>query len=305
MNKMFRGISAVFLSAVLLAMSAVTAFAATSAKTGESIELKVSIEGESCMGSTTVQIDYDKNMLDFLSDETLEGTGLSNPNEPGQILWAAMFGSKGADYTNKTDVYSVTFVAKQDIPDVDSIIKFQVNDAYRISDAGVEPANPSCLSCSVALEGGSGNNAVESKADDNSPNDNGQANTQNNSQTTSKDNNSSSSKADSNGSSSLSSKTDTKSNPADESSDISKTESIATDKSTDKAANTEIEENTESLVERSDETESVPSIKLSSDSASSTADSESSFPVGVIIGIVVFLIIAAAGIVVIISKKKK
>lgn len=325
MNRVFKCISAFVLSAVLLAAAAVPAFAATAASTGDTIEVRVSVEGEDSMGSTTIQIDYDKDKLDFLSDQTLEGTGLSNAKEAGVLLWADMFDPEGADYSAKTDVYSVIFVAKQDIADVDSIIKFTVKDVYRIGSSGVTPGNTSCLTHTVSLEGttpASASSVTESRNESSTVSSKAQTSSQNNTskqtnstasnntssketaQTSSKTSSAVSSKAN-NTSSAVSSKADTDEKSKSSSKSESKAEDTALDaeseKSTDSAA-----ESTVSLAETFDEAdfESVPPIKLDSDSTSSIADSRGSFPKGVIIGIVACLVIAAAGITVIVAKKK-
>ena len=70
MKRIFKCISVFAVAAVLLAMTAVTAFA-SSAKTGDTIELKISVEGEKNMGSMNVQVNYDKSKFDLLSDDTL------------------------------------------------------------------------------------------------------------------------------------------------------------------------------------------------------------------------------------------
>lgn len=331
MNNIFKCISAFVLSAILLAASAVPAFAATSAKTGDSIVVTVSVEGEDSMGSTTIQFNYDKDKLDFLSDETLEGTGLSNPNEAGILLWADMFDPNGANYKKKTDVYSVVFVAKQDIDNVNAVIQFKVNDIFRIGDSGVEPGDSTCLSYSIALEGdNTASSAAESKAeskaqndnndknDDKSNNDNNDNNDNNNnddktnSQTASKTESSSAASSkpaasSSSASSKTSSKTDSSSASDKNDTDSSKAKgdlSTESDKA-EKTSDSEIDSAADSAIGNIDESEfeSVPPIKLDSDSVSSAADSRGGFPKGAIIGIVVCVVIAAAGVVVIVSKK--
>lgn len=299
MKKLFKGIVTLVMSAAVMAMAAVPAFAA-SAKTGDSVELKVSVEGESRMGSTSITITYDKDKLDLLTEETLDGMGVVNTTVAGEIAWTNVFDVDGADYTKKTDVYDVILVAKQDISDVESLITFTVNDAYKIGASGVEPADPSCLSCSIALEGGSDQGStVTSQSDNNAAGNNTAA--QNNSNNA----NAANSTVSANTSSAESSKAAASSKAAESSSKAeSKAESgrdseTSTETDTDSSA-----ESTVSITATYDEAEfdSVPPIKL--DEETSTADSRGSFPKGVVAGIAVCLIVAAAGIAAIVAKKK-
>lgn len=299
MKKLFKGIVTLVMSAAVIAMAAVPAFAA-SAKTGDSVELKVSVEGESRMGSTSITITYDKDKLDLLTEETLDGMGVVNTTVAGEIAWTNVFDVDGADYTKKTDVYDVILVAKQDISDVESLITFTVNDAYKIGASGVEPADPSCLSCSIALEGGSDQGStVTSQSDNNAAGNNTAA--QNNSNNA----NAANSTVSANMSSAESSKAATSSKAAESSSKAeSKAESgrdseTSTETDTDSSA-----ESTVSITATYDEAEfdSVPPIKL--DEETSTADSRGSFPKGAVAGIAVCLVIAAAGIITIVVKKK-
>ena len=299
MKKLFKGIVTLVMSAAVMAMAAVPAFAA-SAKTGDSVELKVSVEGESRMGSTSITITYDKDKLDLLTEETLDGMGVVNTTVAGEIAWTNVFDVDGADYTKKTDVYDVILVAKQDISDVESLITFTVNDAYKIGASGVEPADPSCLSCSIALEGGSDQGStVTSQSDNNAAGNNTAA--QNNSNNA----NAANSTVSANTSSAESSKAAASSKAAESSSKAeSKAESgrdseTSTETDTDSSA-----ESTVSITATYDEAEfdSVPPIKL--DEETSTADSRGSFPKGAGAGIAVCLVIAAAGIITIVVKKK-
>ena len=299
MKKLFKGIVTLVMSAAVIAMAAVPAFAA-SAKTGDSVELKVSVEGESRMGSTSITITYDKDKLDLLTEETLDGMGVVNTTVAGEIAWTNVFDVDGADYTKKTDVYDVILVAKQDISDVESLITFTVNDAYKIGASGVEPADPSCLSCSIALEGGSDQGStVTSQSDNNAAGNNTAA--QNNSNNA----NAANSTVSANTSSAESSKAAASSKAAESSSKAeSKAESgrdseTSTETDTDSSA-----ESTVSITATYDEAEfdSVPPIKL--DEETSTADSRGSFPKGAVAGIAVCLVIAAAGIITIVVKKK-
>ena len=299
MKKLFKGIVTLVMSAAVIAMAAVPAFAA-SAKTGDSVELKVSVEGESRMGSTSITITYDKDKLDLLTEETLDGMGVVNTTVAGEIAWTNVFDVDGADYTKKTDVYDVILVAKQDISDVESLITFTVNDAYKIGASGVEPADPSCLSCSIALEGGSDQGStVTSQSDNNAAGNNTVA--QNNSNNA----NAANSTVSANTSSAESSKAAASSKAAESSSKAeSKAESgrdseTSTETDTDSSA-----ESTVSITATYDEAEfdSVPPIKL--DEETSTADSRGSFPKGAVAGIAVCLVIAAAGIITIVVKKK-
>lgn len=299
MKKLFKGIVTLVMSAAVMAMAAVPAFAA-SAKTGDSVELKVSVEGESRMGSTSITITYDKDKLDLLTEETLDGMGVVNTTVAGEIAWTNVFDVDGADYTKKTDVYDVILVAKQDISDVESLITFTVNDAYKIGASGVEPADPSCLSCSIALEGGSDQGStVTSQSDNNAAGNNTAA--QNNSNNA----NAANSTVSANTSSAESSKAAASSKAAESSSKAeSKAESgrdseTSTETDTDSSA-----ESTVSITATYDEAEfdSVPPIKL--DEETSTADSRGSFPKGAVAGIAVCLVIAAAGIITIVVKKK-
>ena len=318
MRRFIKCISAIVVSAVMLAASVCPAFAAVSAKMGDTIEVRVSIEGEDHMGSATIQINYDKDKLDFLSDETLDGTGLSNPNEPGELLWAVLFGAHGVNFTNKTDVYSAVFVAKQDIADVDSIINFQVQDAFRITSAGVEETDFNCLSYTVSLEG-SGQYVSENP----SPADTSSASVDDGTATKIDDPTSSSAASSAvqspsqnnsskTSSAASSSKADTKSKSTDTSSkESSKPESKSTDtaadtsndKSTDTALDTELRKQQD--IEE-DAFESVPAIRTETqDYVSSSADSKGRFPKGIIIGIAACIIVAAGGIAAIVLKKKK
>ena len=299
MKKLFKGIVTLVMSAAVIAMAAVPAFAA-SAKTGDSVELKVSVEGESRMGSTSITITYDKDKLDLLTEETLDGMGVVNTTVAGEIAWTNVFDVDGADYTKKTDVYDVILVAKQDISDVESLITFTVNDAYKIGASGVEPADPSCLSCSIALEGASDQGStVTSQSDNNAAGNNTAA--QNNSNNA----NAANSTVSANTSSAESSKAAASSKAAESSSKAeSKAESgrdseTSTETDTDSSA-----ESTVSITATYDEAEfdSVPPIKL--DEETSTADSRGSFPKGAVAGIAVCLVIAAAGIITIVVKKK-
>lgn len=299
MKKLFKGIVTLVMSAAVIAMAAVPAFAA-SAKTGDSVELKVSVEGESRMGSTSITITYDKDKLDLLTEETLDGMGVVNTTVAGEIAWTNVFDVDGADYTKKTDVYDVILVAKQDISDVESLITFTVNDAYKIGASGVEPADPSCLSCSIALEGGSDQGStVTSQSDNNAAGNNTAA--QNNSNNA----NAANSTVSANTSSAESSKAAASSKAAESSSKAeSKAESgrdseTSTETDTDSSA-----ESTVNITATYDEAEfdSVPPIKL--DEETSTADSRGSFPKGAVAGIAVCLVIAAAGIITIVVKKK-
>jgi len=324
MKKVLKCMLASVLSAFIVAAAVFPAFA-LSAKTGDTVEVKVSIEGEDSMGSTTIQITYDKDKLDFLSDDTLDGTGLSNPNEPGILLWAAMFDANGVDYTKKTDVYSVVFIAKQDIDSLENIIQFEVKDAYRIGASGIEPADKSKLSCSIALEGAGG--STESQAVSEQETTSSESVSSVSSAASSKTssvnsvNAASSSKVSSNTSSAVSSRADTQSKPStasfaesSEASSKSKEKSSETDLSsksdTDTSKKLDTEADTEEDIEetaiaiKDSEFESVPPIKTDNDSVSSAADSRGAFPKAAIIGIAICLAAAIAGSVLLISKKK-
>ena len=308
MKKVIKGISAVVLSAVLLAMTAVTAFA-TSVKTGDTVEVKISVEGENSMGSMNAQILYDKSKFDLLSDETLEGMGVSNTTVDGEILWAAMFETEGSDFTAKTDVYSAVFVAKQDISDFESLFTFTLNDAYKIGNTGVTATDPSYVKFSAALENEDTSvNSVTSNSDNSNNNNNvavSSAAAQNNSKTESKASSAVSSKTSANVSSAAGSKADESSKPAESSSKAaSSADNKDSESQTDTAAVSD-NESTISIIESYDEAEfaSVPPIKLDEDT-SSAADSRGAFPKGIIIGVAVCLVIAAAGIAAIMAKKK-
>lgn len=297
MKKLFKGISLFVMLAVMITAASVTAFA-SSAKTGDSVEVTVSIEGEDSMGSATIQINYDKNKFDLLSDETLEGTGLSNTTEAGVILWADMFDTEGANYSSKTDVYKAILIAKQDISDVESLISFTATDAYRIGASGIEKTDLSHLSCSIALEGGDASaGSVNSKSNNNAAANSKASKTD--SQTASSSSGSSGSKADKTDSSSpASSKASESSKPAESSSESESRDS-------EKLSDTDTaEESTVSIIESYDEAEfeSVPPIKL--DQETHAADSRGAFPKGAVVGIAACLVIAAAGIAVIMAKKK-
>ena len=179
-------------------------------------------------------------------------------------------------------------------------VTFTVNDAYKIGASGVEPADPSCLSCSIALEGGSDQGStVTSQSDNNAAGNNTAA--QNNSNNA----NAANSTVSANTSSAESSKAAASSKAAESSSKAeSKAESgrdseTSTETDTDSSA-----ESTVSITATYDEAEfdSVPPIKL--DEETSTADSRGSFPKGAVAGIAVCLVIAAAGIITIVVKKK-
>ena len=308
MKKFIKGISAIVLSAVLLAMTAVTAFA-SSVKTGDTVEVKISVEGENSMGSMNAQILYDKSKFDLLSDETLEGMGVSNTTVDGEILWAAMFETEGSDFTAKTDVYSAVFVAKQDISDFESLFTFTLNDAYKIGNTGVTATDPSYVKFSAALENEDTSvNSVTSNSDNSNNNNNvavSSAAAQNNSKTESKASSAVSSKTSANVSSAAGSKADESSKPAESSSKAaSSADNKDSESQTDTAAVSD-NESTISIIESYDEAEfaSVPPIKLDEDT-SSAADSRGAFPKGIIIGVAVCLVIAAAGIAAIMAKKK-
>ena len=283
MKKFIKGISAIVLSAALLAMTAVTAFAA-SVKTGDTVEVKISVEGESNMGSMNAQILYDKSKFDLLSDDTLEGMGVSNTTVDGEIIWAAMFETEGSDFTAKTDVYSAVFVAKQDISDFESLFTFTLNDAYKISDTGVVATDPSYVKFSATLENeDTSANSVTSNSDNsdnkNNNNNNAAVNSaaaQNNSKTESKASSAVNSKASANVSSAASSKAVESSKPAESSSKAASSadnKASGLDSETD-TATVSAGESTVSIIESYDESEfaSVPPIKLDEDT-SSAADS--------------------------------
>lgn len=321
MNRLFKCISAAALSALLLAVSVFPAFAA-SAKTGDTIEVRVSIEGEDRMGSATVEITYDKDKLDFLSDETLEGTGLSNPNEPGILLWAAMFDANGVDYTKKTDVYTSVFIAKADIDSVENLIEFKVRDAYRIGASGIEAADMSKITCTIALEGANtgSESEITSEAETSSAQSVSSTISDNGAQTSSLTSSTSSvtSRASSNTSTAVSSNTASAANTSSAASSVvssSKNEKsaetdTAKESDTEKAAEIETEEDTAAdileiapLVDDS-EFASVPPIKTDNDSVSSVADSRGAFPKAAIIGIAVCIAVAVAGGVALMAKRK-
>lgn len=319
MNRVFKCVSAAVVSAVLLAVSVFPAFAA-SAKTGDTIEVRVSIEGENSMGSTTVQFTYDKDKLDFLSDDTLDGTGLSNPNEPGILLWAAMFDANGVNYTKKTDVYSAVFIAKEDIDSVENLIQFEVRDAYRIGASGIEAADKSKITCTIAPEGTNtgAESEITSQAETSSVQSISSAPSSNSSRTSSANGSTASSANTSSANSSMTSSANTSSansSKASSANTSSAASSAVSNNNSEKSSDTDIldediladtEQDIMETAREFDDSEfaNVPPIKTDNDEVSRAADSRGAFPKAAIIGIGVCLAVAAASAVALIAKKK-
>lgn len=321
MKKLFKTLAAAALTALMTAFCVIPAFAAVSVSTGDTVVVSVSVENEDAMGSTTIQIDYDSNLFDFLSDEetTSLATSAVNDQTPGQILWVAIFGADGKDFTEKTEVYRCLLVAKQDIADIDGLISFTVKDAYRIGGEGIEKADPAKLTCLIFPEGREPQEENES-----------QQNAQS-SQTTSENvdsdrttvpskpdvtsSNSNSSKA-AFGSSSSSNTSSASSKAKDSDKTATSSSGKSTDKDTDKVSskkdtdtsNTDTEEKAEELSQGFTEKdfESVPAIKTeTADTASEKPSSKGKFPAAAIVGIVVALAAAAVGIVALKVNKEK
>ena len=296
MKKFYKVISVSVLAFLLAVLSLLPAFAAEKAATGQVVSVNDSVTGVNNMGSMTVELHYDKDKLDLLSEDTLEGTGIANTTEQGVIIWGALFEPEnGSDFSDKTDIFNSLLIAKQDIEDLDSVFEFKVRDAYNIEYQKVDASH---ITYSAELE---------KETDVGSVNEN-----PGNIQNVSSAGTDAPTKADDQSSASSSSSASSKNaSSAQKDSDTK----IGSDSSSKAESGSLAEKDSESTVSaktqsfEESEFENVPPIKTETPDEAASSDSASEnkggFPIAAVIGIVLCLAAAiAAGVVLIVKKKK-
>lgn len=125
--------------------------AAQSAGVGNTVYIKVYVSGVGNMGSLYSKITYDSECFDLLTYDVPIGTSFCNDTVAGEFVWAVMFDNFGTtDFTYKTNVLTITLIAKTNIDDTDALISNTVSEAY---DAELKPVDFSNITTETVVEG--------------------------------------------------------------------------------------------------------------------------------------------------------
>ncbi len=150
MNRVLKIIISIVCAVILTVCTFVSA-EATSAQLGETVVLRVNVNGESRMTSILATVSFDSSSFDFLSYDAPYGTSFCNDSVDGEVTWATLFDTTdGTDFTNETNIMSLTFIAKQDLNDVESLLSCSITEAY---DADLKTVDPSKITVQAAVYG--------------------------------------------------------------------------------------------------------------------------------------------------------
>lgn len=130
MKRILKRIITLFVCLILLSCSAVSV-SAESASIGDIVTARVYISGQSDMTGISSTLIYDGDYLDPVTYDLPFSISSCNDLTEGEIIWVALFDAvNGLDFSEKTEVFTVTFIAKQDIDNVDGLISNNVSEAY-------------------------------------------------------------------------------------------------------------------------------------------------------------------------------
>lgn len=118
------------MTAVILLMSIIPT-SAQSAEVGDTVVIRTYISNHSNMASLTMQLNYDENAFDYLSSDGYNFLSTANTEVKGEVTWAAIFSMFGGkDFTEKTEVMSITLIAKSGVANVEELISNTIIEAY-------------------------------------------------------------------------------------------------------------------------------------------------------------------------------
>lgn len=133
---------------------------AESAALGDTIVMRLYVTGIPNMASMSTRVEYSADKLDLLSYEVPYGSSSCNDTKDGEFVWATIFdSSSGLDFTEKSEVLTLTFIAKQEIDDVAPLISNTTTEAYNSS---LLPIDFSAITAEAEVH--SENAAIESSA---------------------------------------------------------------------------------------------------------------------------------------------
>lgn len=116
--------------AVILLMS-IMPTSAQSAEVGDTVVIRTYISNHSNMASLTMRLNYDENAFDYLSSDGYNFLSTANTEVKGEVTWAAIFSMFGGkDFTEKTEVMSITLIAKSSVANVEELISNTIIEAY-------------------------------------------------------------------------------------------------------------------------------------------------------------------------------
>ena len=309
MKKMIKNLLVMCVAVVMMTVSIINVCAA-SAQVGDTVTVTVEVSGINNIATLTAQMEYDKEKLDLLEANTLQGMGAENTTQAGIVIWGALFDpANGSDFTQKTDVFNVIFIAKQEISDIDSLLQFKVRDSFDINRNNVDVSH---MSYSVSSGGDLPAVQTESSAasEDTNASQQEEEDPKNVSSAASEATSSAVSAAQPSGDTKTQS--ETTSSKTEKNSDVKNTTSekesdtTVSEKEKENEKQTDTAVSSEKLTVSYDESEfaSVPPIKLDTQDTASQGNSKGRFPVGAAVGIAVCFLCAAIGFVVLLIRKK-
>lgn len=124
----------IFLAAVfilIMTFASVTTAFADSAVMGDTVLVKVYVEGAEELTTLRATFSFDPNRLDYLSSDSC-GIGMTVVNDQveGEFTWASIFVDSEVNFLKETEVMEITFIAKTDIENIESEFRFDIKNAY-------------------------------------------------------------------------------------------------------------------------------------------------------------------------------
>lgn len=130
-------------AAAMVTMISAVPSAAQSASVGDTVVVRTFVSNQDNMATISAVLSYDENYLDFLSADVKYGTSSCNTEVKGEVRWATVLSFLGGeDLTEKTEVATVTLIAKSDIANVEELISNTVLEAY---DGNLTQVDYSCI----------------------------------------------------------------------------------------------------------------------------------------------------------------
>lgn len=129
--KRIRYFIAMICAAAMVTMISAVPSAAQSASVGDTVVVRTYVSNQDNMATISAVLSYDENYLDFLSADVIYGTSSCNTEIKGEVRWATVLSFLGGeDFTEKTEVATVTMIAKSNITNVEELISNTVLEAY-------------------------------------------------------------------------------------------------------------------------------------------------------------------------------
>lgn len=151
---------------IIIYISGAPAACAQTAHSGAQVVARVYISGKSGVTSLNDTISYDSQLLELQSCNMSYSMSAVNDTEPGKLTFAVIFDAvSGADFTDKTEVFTATFAAKADINDLKGAVK---NIVSEFIDADLKKIDSSYVTLELEVTGsgaaGTGGDDSQSQA---------------------------------------------------------------------------------------------------------------------------------------------